>query len=112
MSYEKVIPVLHIDDRTAQGSIIVQGAKTRFIATIAVMEDEIYIEKSRRDEHGRIPRKYLSRGVADEVLEVHGADKMEKDEIIKECEPYVKEMFPDFCEAIKYGEMLVWSTTK
>ena len=110
MTYVKVIPVLHVDDRTPHGDIIVQGAKTRLIALITAFDDEIYILKSDRDEHGRIPSKYLKRGISDETLEVHGANNLSKGEIVGECMPYIEEMFPDFYESIKYGEMREWAT--
>ena len=112
MAYAKVIPVLHVDDRTPQGDIIVQGAKTRFIAMITALDDEICILKSDRDEHGRIPSKYLKRGICDETLEVHGANKLGKEGIIGECVPYIEEMFPDFHESIKYGDMREWATER
>lgn len=112
MACVKVIPVLHVDDRTLQGDIIVQGAKTRLIALITASDEEIYIPKSTRDEHGRIPSKYLKRGISDEILEVHGANKLSKEEIIGECAPYIKEMFPDFYESIKYGDMREWATER
>lgn len=112
MAYAKVIPVLHVDDRTPHGNIIVQGAKTRFIATIAAFDDEIHILKSHRDEHGRIPSKYLKRGISDETLEVHGANKMGREAIVGECVPYLEEMFPDFHESIKYGDMREWATER
>ena len=112
MAYVKVIPVLHVDDRTSQGGIIVQGAKTRLIALITASDDEICIVKSNRDEHGRIPRKYLKRGICDKTFEVHGANKLSKDGIIGECVPHIEEMFPDFYESIKYGDMREWATER
>ena len=112
MTYVKVIPVLHVDDRTPHGNVIVHGAKTRFIATITAYDEEIYILKSKRDEHGRIPSKYLKHGICDETLGIHGANKLSKEEIIGECMPCVEEMFPDFCESIKYGDMREWTTER
>ena len=101
-----------MDDRTLHGGIIVQGAKTRLIALITALDDEICIVKSDRDEHGRIPSKYLRRGISDETLEVHGANKLSKEGIVGECMPYIEEMFPDFYESIKYGDMREWATER